>query len=589
MRISTITNWAYATTVVLTALSGASFILSARSADHERVTVTNAWQLDTTVNSLMAGAEQTTEDARLYIIKGDDRYLKAFQLSEGQERQREKAVKGLRTSVLVPQEIAALDAVETYAETLDAIEAQAVKDFGSGLQEKARTAIFGPEHEDTQTALLSSVAHLADIVATRTQDELERAKAQSDLWGAIAKSFLALTAFVFLSVLYFVLKRRVARPLLQMSGIVRRLARQDYDVEILPGGRQDEIGDMNEAIQIFRDNGLERERLEKERQRDRETKDLILQLMHRLQACHDESELGPVVTLYCSRIFPALSGEMLIMNDARTVLRSLGRWGNPDRSDTVFSAEDCWALRRARPHLSDAVHGDIPCHHVLEAYTTGSSLCVPLAAQGDTIGLLHFHTAEDIDTLKSSQVYIELIAENLGLAAANLQLRARLTNLATIDPLTGVLNRRSLDHNLNRLRRENTDPPAALVMIDIDHFKRFNDEFGHEAGDHVMQHVASTMSEITRDLGEVHRFGGEEFAIILRRISRDAASSLTEKIRQAIEATPIIYQGRPLGRVTISAGIASTEEDQPVGTLMSRADAALLLAKSQGRNRVVVD
>jgi diguanylate cyclase (GGDEF)-like protein len=374
-----------------------------------------------------------------------------------------------------------------------------------------------------------------------------------------------------------------------MSGIVRRLAKQDYDVEVLPGGRQDEIGDMNEAIQIFRDNGLERERLEKERQKDRETKDLILQLMHRLQACHDESELGPVVSLYCSRIFPGLAGEMLIMNDGRTVLRSVSTWGDLDKTVTEFSGEDCWALRRARPHLSDATYGDIPCQHVQEGHPTGSSLCVPLAAQGDTVGLLHFHSDEGIASLKAAQVYIELIAENLGLATANLQLRARLTNLATIDPLTGVLNRRSLDHNLNCLRRENIDLPAALVMIDIDYFKRFNDEFGHEAGDHVMQHVAAAMSEVTREQGQVHRFGGEEFAIILRSINRHAASLLAEKVRQAIEAMPIIYQGRPLGRVTISAGIASTEGDQPVATLMPRADAALLMAKSQGRNRVVTD
>ncbi len=128
---------------------------------------------------------------------------------------------------------------------------------------------FGPEHERLQTDLLASVQHFIDLVATRADDEFAGAKARTDLWDTIAKSMLGLTAAVFIGVLYFVLKRRVATPLLRMTGIVNRLAKQDYDVEVLPDTRRDEIGEMNEAIQIFRDNGLERERLDAERRRTR--------------------------------------------------------------------------------------------------------------------------------------------------------------------------------------------------------------------------------------------------------------------------------------------------------------------------------
>ncbi|MCR6634848.1 GGDEF domain-containing protein [Devosia sp.] len=106
------------------------------------------------------------------------------------------------------------------------------------------------------------------------------------------------------------------------------------------------------------------------------------------------------------------------------------------------------------------------------------------------------------------------------------------------------------------------------MMIDIDHFKRFNDQFGHDAGDFVMGQVAAIMTSIAGPGGVVHRYGGEEFAIILRKQDTTAALHTAEAIRHAIETAPIDYQGRPLGTVTVSIGIASTEDDRPKATLM---------------------
>jgi diguanylate cyclase (GGDEF)-like protein len=588
MRISTITNWAYAITVALTLLSGAAFITAVRSVDQERDAATNAWKLDEIVEKLQGAAEQTTEDARLYVFKGDDRYLKAFQAADAQERAREQSVKRLYTSELTDQERTALQTIVDDAERLDAIEEKAVGDFAAGGVDDARAAVFSPEHEEAQTGLMASVSHFTDLVDARAQEQLAAAKAKADLWGALAKSLLAVTAVVFLSVLYFVLKRRVARPLLQMSGVVRRLAKQDYTVELLTDGRRDEIGDMNEAIHIFRDNGLERDRLDAERRKDQQIKDLILQLMHRLQACQDEAELAPVMARYAAQLFPELGGHLFVMNEGRTLLTAESTWGAPRRSTPEFPSIQCWGLRRGRPHLSEAEHGDVPCQHLYEA-TNDGSLCMPLAAHGDTVGMLYFEASGGGSELIAARVYIELIAENLGLAIANLQLRARLTNLAVKDPLTGLLNRRSLDENLNRLRREATDLPAALMMIDIDFFKRFNDDFGHDAGDFVMSQVAAVMTDVAGSYGTVHRFGGEEFSIVMRGVEKETAATIAERLRHGIEKAPIIYIGRPLGTVTVSIGVASTEDGQPASTLMQRADASLLKAKAGGRNLVITD
>jgi diguanylate cyclase (GGDEF)-like protein len=126
-------------------------------------------------------------------------------------------------------------------------------------------------------------------------------------------------------------------------------------------------------------------------------------------------------------------------------------------------------------------------------------------------------------------------------------------------------------------------------MADIDHFKRFNDEFGHDAGDEVMRRVSAILSEAVGDAGIVYRFGGEEFAILLTGASEDSALDLAEKLRTLIAATPVTYHGRLLGAVTISVGAASTARDAPSADLLLRADAALLNAKSKGRNRTIAD
>ncbi|MDR7142444.1 sensor domain-containing diguanylate cyclase [Rhizobium sp. BE258] len=586
MRISTITNWAYGVTVGLTLLAGGAFILSARSADFERRAVVESQVFNELSEQLAMAAEQTSEDARLFVMRGEDRHLQAFRGDEKGERDREQAIKSLKSAALSSREAALIQEVEQDGEALDALEERAVAAYTGGDQEGARQTLFGPEHERIQGDLLTSVRQFTDLVATRTSDALAEAKEWSDFWGAVAKSLLGLTAAVFLGVLYFVLRRRVAMPLMRMTGIVNRLAKQDYAVEVLPDSRRDEIGEMNDAIQIFRDNGLERERLDAERREDQRTKDLILQMMHRLQACQRQEELAEVVSLFAPQIFPNFAGHLYVMNDSRTALSSIGSWREPRRAGPALTSAECWALRRGRPHVSDAAAGDIPCQHLSHAEEMG--ICVPLSAQGDTVGLLYFEGASDGQAIAAARLYFELIAENIGLGVANLQLRDRLMGLAIRDGLTGLLNRRSLDEALNRIARDGAGD-AIAIMADIDHFKRFNDEFGHDAGDEVMRRVSAILSGAVGDAGIVYRFGGEEFAILLTGASEDSALDLAEKLRTLIAATPVTYHGRLLGAVTISVGAASTARDAPSADLLLRADAALLNAKSKGRNRTIAD
>ncbi len=170
--------------------------------------------------------------------------------------------------------------------------------------------------------------------------------------------------------------------------------------------------------------------------------------------------------------------------------------------------------------------------------------------------------------------------------------KRRLERLVNQDGLTGAANRRyldlSLDHELHRARREKL--PLSVCMIDVDHFKRFNDSYGHLAGDECLKRIVSTISTVVRRSSDlVARYGGEEFCCILPNTPHQAAFELAEKIRSAIESCYITRQvaGKPAS-VTVSIGVATIvpDGDTTVRTLMARADKALYSAKASGRNQV---
>lgn len=584
MRLSTITNLAYAVTLILTTVSATTFILSARSASQERAAIEDHLILDDLAEEIAIIADERTEEARLYVMRGDERHLARFYVEEDQENHLETALDKLAKRGASPQEEALFATIRKDADALDSKERDAIGQYRSGRQADAQQILFGDDHYQLHTGLLKSVADLRETVSARTQAAVDEAKSRSDFYGSIAKVMLALTALMFLAVLYFVLSRRVAAPLIRMSNIVMRLARQDYSIDVPDEGRRDEIGEMNQAIRIFRSNGLERERLDAEHRKNQRIKDLILQMMHRIQACQNQAELSDVVSRFMPQIFPAIAGRLLVLKENSSLLQSSGQWSDPAFSAPDFLIDDCWALRRGRPHVSNPDGDDVVCHHLKE--NSGTGLCIPLTALGETVGLLYLEIPMRNDTLETERLYLELLAENIGLAVANLQLRQRLVSMARQDALTGLANRRSLDEALNR-HVEKPEEPIACLMLDIDHFKRFNDRFGHDAGDAVMQYVAQVLSEALGGAGDLFRFGGEEFTVLMPGVDIEAAKEIAEKLRRAVEKAPFNYRGRLLDPVTISVGIAAAPAGGTVSSVLERADAALLSAKQGGRNKWV--
>ncbi len=585
MRISTITNWAYSVTVLLTGLSAAAFLMSAKAASNERAAVEEHLLFNALAESLSLGTEQLSDEARLYAVRGEARHLRAYLYEANEVRSRDLALQQVRQAGASPAELAAVAEAEHALDELNQLERSAVDIAKSGDLVAARQILFGPDHERAQTGVLTALGHFASLTSARTEGEKLRAARTSDRASLIAKAMLTLTALVFLAVLYFVLRRRVAVPLRRMTGIVMRLAKQDYAVDVPDALRHDEIGDMTQAIQVFRTNGLERDRLEAERTADLQAKDGILQMMHRLQACMSLEELSEVVSCFAPQVFPDLAGRLYVFDDSRNALAELGAWLEPHQSGVSFPPTACWGLRRGRPHHSNGAHNDVCCPHIDSADVR--SLCVPLTAQGEVVGLLYFEEAERLAQRRDvGRLYLELVSDNIALAMASLRLRERLANLAVRDGLTGLLNRRSLDAELQSLDCA-TGAKTACLMIDIDHFKRFNDNFGHDAGDAVLQHVARSLAEVNEGAC-AYRFGGEEFTLLISGADEVKASKVAEQLRVRVAEGRLAHHGKALGQITISLGVAVCPDDGSAATVLRRADAALLHAKAEGRNRTVL-
>jgi diguanylate cyclase (GGDEF)-like protein len=166
---------------------------------------------------------------------------------------------------------------------------------------------------------------------------------------------------------------------------------------------------------------------------------------------------------------------------------------------------------------------------------------------------------------------------------------AAMVDLARKDPLTGTLNRRALDEILpERLaQQQRTREDVALLMIDIDHFKRVNDTHGHAAGDETLRVIAETIARNIRVVDRLFRFGGEEFVLLLHRADLAAAREKAEQVRAAVAAVPIAVANRSLA-VTVSVGVAASHGSITSDALIAQADAALYQAKAEGRNRVAV-
>lgn len=299
---------------------------------------------------------------------------------------------------------------------------------------------------------------------------------------------------------------------------------------------------------------------------------------------------------YATGVNPALNAR----------INAIFRDGDPSRElterlcrefmSTVDATERITSVSQRMSHRIDTMNDAID-----SAMTTANAYAAALQIAGGDLG-----TVRDTEALRA--MANSLLGETRRMQEANAELERNLDasrddiaslqrdlddvrREALLDPLTKVYNRKAFDDGIARAvsSAASDGSPLCLILLDIDHFKRFNDTWGHQTGDQVLRLVAMTLKSNIKGQDSAARYGGEEFAAILPQTGIDGAVLLAEKIRKAVQAKELLKRStnEKLGHVTASVGVAMFRAGDTVSSLVERADRSLYQAKNTGRNRVV--
>ena len=312
-----------------------------------------------------------------------------------------------------------------------------------------------------------------------------------------------------------------------------------------------------------------------------------------LQTSATEAEAYSIISETVTQLFPDDSGAVFVLSASRNMLEAAAVWGPAPPGNLIFPPNECWAHRRGQLHLG--IGHERWCPHVPD--DGHMYICLPLLAQGEMLGILHLSDARAISgkadeaEMAEKAKLAKILADNIGLGIANLKLRESMRNLSIRDPLTGLFNRRYMEEALvqeqHRAKRDGAQ--LAVIMVDIDHFKQFNDNFGHDAGDAVLRALGAFLRKHVRGSDIACRYGGEEFLLILSPSTADGARLRAEKIREDALQLSVSHANQDLGPITLSLGLAIwPDHGADAGAIVKAADVALYQAKAGGRNQSVL-
>jgi len=485
-------------------------------------------------------------------------------------------------------------------------------DSMANLLAKARKSP-GTFHYDPVKA--ARVKLLSDRISALITDMRQVERRLLDERGSTAeRTWVYTNLLVFLTAPFLILMvcgaawaiiRGIDKPLADLLGAVARFGDGDRTARVPVGGSGTEFRRLGEAYNAMADslvralehqeesehalaaaNAQLKQHGEKLEQRSRSI-ELISGMSQRLQALRDPGELTDVLECFLPQVLPNLSGQLYLFNNSRNLLVRAASWGDPADVPETFTPDDCWGLRRGLAHLVTDEHKEVLCSHS-DPHCTTRQLCKPVLAGGEILGL--FHVCGSIT--EEDRFRLLLLVENVALALVNENLRKRLRDQSIRDPLTGLFNRRYMEEALalESARSLRGDTPLSVIMIDVDHFKRFNDAHGHPAGDALLKSVAALMQAHFREGDVICRYGGEEFAVIAPGADLDLIRARADALRLAARELRANFEGHELGEISLSFGIASSSgRGGPTGhELIVQADQALYSAKRGGRDRVEV-
>ena len=362
---------------------------------------------------------------------------------------------------------------------------------------------------------------------------------------------------------------------LSLFGLLLRDAHQRIKVE-------EEISETNKRLNIT---------VKMLEEQATETK-LLISLRNELQLCTTSAEAYRTAMHYVSQVLPSAKIALLTVNNSRQMLDLAITSDNSTPILDWVPLNACCAMRAARSRHRKPGNSEIDCAHFLGA-PPPDYFCMPLAAQGQALGILCLECPTESDS-EQLDIYLNIfprLAEISSMWIASLKLQERFENESIRDGLTNLYNRRFMEVSLDREIRlaARRKGELSLLMLDIDHFKRFNDTLGHEAGDHVLRGVGEILRASVRTEDIVCRYGGEEFLVILPGMGTDDSFHRAEDIRERVSAMRLNFNAEAVQRVTISIGVSTYPQvGQTTEELLRAADGALYDAKESGRNRVAV-
>ncbi|MEC8573903.1 MAG: sensor domain-containing diguanylate cyclase [Pseudomonadota bacterium] len=340
---------------------------------------------------------------------------------------------------------------------------------------------------------------------------------------------------------------------------------------------------------LSRKSDHERKLMDEQLRLAREVK-LLGELNEWLQSSRSLDELFDMVSKFMTHILPNAEGSVYVYSNSRDVLDGWASWNGGDHKDHIHP-DSCWGLRRGRVYEYGSGEVTFVCEHA-EPHDGRPYFCFPILAHGETVGLMHLraHSA-DCENFAANKKLARMCAEQISMAISNVQMRDQLHDQSVRDPLTGLFNRRLMTDSLRKgiSRCQSQGSRLSLIAIDVDHFKKFNDNHGHDAGDMVLRAVGSVLEQACDGDEVACRPGGEEFTLILPDTTPEDALTRAELVRQAVEEVTVRYGEKALPRVTISIGVSHYPSHGTMPQdLMRAADEALYEAKARGRNQVYV-
>lgn len=317
--------------------------------------------------------------------------------------------------------------------------------------------------------------------------------------------------------------------------------------------------------------------------------ELMTACRNELQLCVDVQQVYVTAAKSFSLLLPGSSGCLYMINNSRNHVEAVSSWGSPIQDD-FSQPEACCALRSGQPRWRRPGISEIHCGH-FNATPPERYYCRPIVAYGNTIGLLYLEcdTDELVTDVNNHMDAVRQLIQITALAIATLNLRAKLENQSIRDSLTGLFNRHFMQISLERemTRAKRRKQIMAVLMLDADHFKQFNDLNGHAAGDAVLKAFAEIFQSNIRSEDIACRYGGEEFTVILPDTTVKGACDRAESILSAISNLHITAGHQTFSGFSVSIGVAFYPGDgDTADQLLHHADAALYDAKHNGRNQV---